>query len=351
VGASIVEEDDVAAQPDLERLYLQMCRIRFLEESVAGLWRDGLVSGEMHLGAGEEGAVVGVLDHLEPGDALSVDYRSTPPFLAAGVPIEPIVRELLGDPKGLDGGRAGHMHLLSREHLAATSGIVGGPVPVACGFGLAAQHTRLHRVAFAFLGDGAVNEGMVMESLNLAAVWRLPVVFVCKDNRWAVTTRSRDVMGGGLVRRARGLGLRVEKVDGRDTAAVWKAARTAVRRARRGHGPTFLVTRVERLEGHFLGDPLKTVAEDRHELRAEVGPLVAAVVGGDGAGLTTRIRSLLGLTRTIATARLETLRPRRDPLDPVRRRLPAETAYELEQAARSEIRAAVTAATKEVAHA
>lgn len=332
------------AQPDLEQLYLQMCRVRFLEEAVAQLWREGLVSGEMHLGSGEEGVVAGVLAHLEPGDALSVDYRSTPPFVVRGVPLEAIVRELLGDPAGLDGGAAGHMHLLSRAHLAAATGIVGGPVPVACGFGLAAQSAGQGHVAFAFLGDGAMNEGMVMEALNLAAVWRLPVIFVCKDNRWAVTTRSRDVLGGGLVRRARGLGLRVVEVDGRDAVAVWRVARTAVRHARRGRGPTFLVARVERLEGHFLGDPLLAVAGDVNGLRDEAGPLMAAVFRGDGAALRSRLRALLGIGRTIATARVETLRPRRDPVQVLRRRLPEEAAARVEQAARDEISAAVSAA-------
>jgi acetoin:2,6-dichlorophenolindophenol oxidoreductase subunit alpha len=304
------------------------------------------VSGEMHLGAGEEGAVAGVLAHLEPGDALSVDYRSTPPFVVRGVPLEAIVRELLGDPDGLDGGMAGHMHLLSREHLAAATGIVGGPVPVACGFGLAAKAGGRGRIAFAFFGDGAMNEGMVMEALNLAGVWRLPVVFVCKDNRWAVTTRSRDVLGGGLVRRARGLGLRVVEVDGRDAVAAWQVARTAVRRARRGHGPTFVVARVERLEGHFLGDPLVAVAGDPHALSAEAGPLLDAVFRGDGAALSSRLRSLLGIGRTIATARLETLRRRRDPVSLLRDRLPDETAARVEQAARDEVRAAVEAAVR-----
>ncbi len=336
----------MAPRPDLEQLYLQLCRVRDLEESVAQLWHEGLISGEMHLGSGEEGAVAGVLAHLEPGDALSVDYRSTPPFVVRGVSLEAIVRELLGDPAGLDGGVAGHLHLLSREHLAAATGIVGGPVPVACGFGLAAQAAGRGRVAFAFLGDGAMNEGMVMEALNLMAVWRLPVVIVCKDNRWAVTTRSRDVLGGGLVRRARGLGLRVVEVDGRDAVAVWKVARTAVRRARRDRGPTFLVARVERLEGHFLGDPLVAVAGDVHALRDEAGPLAQAVFRGDGAALRSRLRALLGIGRTIATARVETLRPRRDPVRVLRNRLPEETAARVEESARAEVRAAVEAATR-----
>jgi pyruvate dehydrogenase E1 component alpha subunit len=167
---------------------------------------------------------------------------------------------------------------------------------------------------------------------------------VCKDNRWAVTTRSRDVLGGGLVRRARGLGLHVVEVDGRDASAVWRVAGTAVRRARRGRGPTFLVARVERLEGHFLGDPLLAVAGDPRALRDEAGPLLDAVFRGDGAALSSRLRALVGIGRTIATAQVETWRRRRDPLRVLRDRLPEETTARVENAARDEVRAAVQAA-------
>jgi pyruvate dehydrogenase E1 component alpha subunit len=327
--------------------------MRFVEEAVATLWRDGEISGEMHLGTGEEATVAGVVAHLEDGDALSVDYRSTPPFVARGVALAPLLHELLGHEAGLDGGRGGHMHLFSPDHLAATSGIVGAPAPVACGFALAATHRHTDRVAVAFFGDGAVNEGMVMESLNLAAVWRLPVVFVCKDNRWAVTTRSRTVLAGGLAARARGFGLPVTKVDGRDAQAVWRAAGRAVRRARDGRGPTFLVARVERLEGHFLGDPLVRVATHARAFTAEVRPLVGAVTRGDGAGTAARLRSLAGLTRTIAAATSDTVRPRRDPLVRLRRRLPPTVAAEVERQARSAVDEALAQVTGNgtVAHA
>jgi pyruvate dehydrogenase E1 component alpha subunit len=325
--------------------------MRHVEESIAELWRAGEISGEMHLGAGEEATIAGVVSQLQDGDALSVDYRSTPPFVARGVDLVSLFQEVLGEEAGLDGGRGGHMHLFSREHLAATSGIVGGPAPLACGFALAAQQRRTDRVAVAFFGDGAVNEGMVMESLNLAVVWRLPVVFVCKDNRWAVTTRSRSVLAGGLVARARGFGLPVRKVDGRNALAVWRAAHEAVERARRGRGPTFLVARVERIEGHFLGDPLVRVATDVRALAAEVGPLLGAVARGDGAGKATRARSLASLTGTIAAAAFGPLRPRRDPLPQLRRRLPAALAAELDGEARAYVAAALRQARGQaVAH-
>lgn len=334
----------MSAQPDLRSLYRQMCRMRYVEETVAGLWNDGLITGEMHLGTGEEATIAGVAAHLRPGDALSVDYRSTPPFVAHGVDLEAIFRELLGDAGGLDGGRAGHMHLLSPEHLAAASGIVGASAPVVCGFGLAAQLDDRGQVAVAFFGDGAVNEGMVMESLNLASVWRLPVVFVCKDNRWAVTTRSRSVTAGGLRHRARGFGLPVVTVDGRDVAAVWRAAGRAVDNARRGLGPTFLIARVERLEGHFLGDPLMQVARNTRVLTAEVAPLVAGVWSGPGAGLPVRLRSLMRLSQTIVAAMLGQVRPRKDPLMLTRGLLEASQAAALEQETRAEVAGALAAA-------
>lgn len=337
----------MGARPELVDLYREMCRIREVERAVAELWQAGLASGEMHLGMGEEATVVGVLAHLRDGDGLSVDYRSTPPFVARGVDLESLFRELLGDPGGLDGGRGGHMHLLSPEHRAAATGIVGAPAPVACGFGLAAQQEGAGGVSFALFGDGAVNEGMVMESLNLAAVWRLPVIFVCKDNRWAVTTRSGAMTGGGLRDRALGLGVPVTRVDGRDAVAVWHSAGRAVARARRGDGPTFLLARVERLEGHFLDDPLVHIATDVRALGSEVGPLLQGLRGGSGASTWVRARALANLTRTIGTAALDGFRPRRDPLVAMRRRLPAATADLVERAARAEVDAALRAARPE----
>jgi pyruvate dehydrogenase E1 component alpha subunit len=332
------------AEPDLEQLYRQMCRIRQVERAVADLWRAGLVSGEMHLGCGEEATVAGVLAHVDDGDALSVDYRSTPPFVARGVAPVDLLREVLGHADGLDGGRGGHLHLLSPEHLAASTGIVGAPLPVACGLGLAAQQAGAGRVCVALFGDGAVNEGMAMESLNLASVWRLPVVFVCKDNRWAVTTRSRSVTGGGLARRARGFGLPVEHVEGTDVFAVWHVAGRAVARARRGRGPTFLVADVERLDGHFLGDPLVRVATEARAFGEQLGPLTSAVRDARGAPAAARVRALAGVTATIGAVVADRVRPRRDPLTRARRLLPGEVADRVEADARAEVLAALAEA-------
>lgn len=341
----------MSGRPSVERLYLQMCRIRQVEEAIGRLWRAGSISGEMHLGMGEEAVAAGVIGHVEDGDALALDYRSTPPLVARGVPLEAILRELLGHEAGLNGGCAGHMHLMSREHLAAASGIVGAPAPLACGFGLAAQLGDAGRIAVAFFGDGAINAGMLMESLNLAAVWRLPIVFVCKDNRWAVTTRSRVMTGGGIERRVRGFGIPLTAVDGMDVLAVWRAARQAVQRARQSRGPTFLLARVDRLQGHFLGDKLLSIATHPREMGAEMGMLLQSVRVARGAPTSARLRSVAGLSRTIATAGLDAVRPRRDPLKRARRRLPSGVAGRLEEEARAEVAAAVESVRAGAAHA
>ena len=332
----------------LQALYLQMCRIRCTEQALGGLWRRGLISGEMHLGMGEEAVVAGVVTHLEDGDALALDYRSTPPMVARGVDLTALFLEMLGSQDGLCRGRGGHMHLMSRAHLAAASGIVGAPGPLATGFGLAARNAERGRVAVAFFGDGAVNEGMLMESLNLATAWGLPVVFVCKDNRWAVTTRSAALTGGGLRRRLGAFGMPVVRVDGTDVEKVDRAARRAVARARTGGGPSVLLARCARLEGHFLGDPLVRLTTALRELTDQLRPLLGPVRAEPGAPLTDRIGALLVISRRAATAAVDRSRSR-DPMRKAAGRLPGRTGPELEQQARDEVAQAVRVAMSGVA--
>jgi len=257
----------------------------------------------MHLGIGEEGIVAGVLGHLEEGDAVAADHRSTPPMVMHGVNQTAIVAECLGSTAGLGRGMGGHMHLLSREHLAASSGIVGAAGPLACGFALAHQHLRPDRVAVAFFGEGSMNQGMLLESLNLAGCWRLPVVFVCKDNGVAITTASNRVTSGNLPDRVRGFGIPAVEVDGSDVEAVWQAAGEAVLRARRGGGPGYIHASCVRPEGHFLGDPLVRIV--RHpvgELKDKVGPLTKAAVNPKGGGIAGRAASMAGITGMIGRA-------------------------------------------------
>jgi acetoin:2,6-dichlorophenolindophenol oxidoreductase subunit alpha len=297
--------------PDLWSLYPSMLRSRLFDEAIATLWHDGLISGEMHQGTGEEAVVVGVVAHVRDGDAMALDHRGTAALLVRGVDPALILAELLGRPDGLCGGMGGHMHLFSKAHLAAASGIVGAAGPAAAGFALAAQHLRPGALAVAFFGDGAMNQGMLMESMNLASVWSLPVVFVCKDDGWSITTRSEQMTGGSLSERARALGVPAVEVDGVDVADVWEAAREAFDRARSGGGPTFLHARCVHLEGHFLGyQLLKIVRQPLREVPEIAVPLTRSTLRLAGASLGERLDGL----RTVLGAVVSTLRdPRRDP--------------------------------------
>lgn len=149
-----------------------------------------------------------------------------------------VVAERLGRADGLCGGNGGHVHLFSKEHLAATSGIVGAAGPTACGFALAQQHLRPGKVAVAFFGEGAMNQGMLLESMNLAAAWELPVLFVCRDNGMSITTPSASVTAGDLEERTLGFGVPGRSADGADVEAVWHAAGEMVDRARAGRSPS-----------------------------------------------------------------------------------------------------------------
>jgi pyruvate dehydrogenase E1 component alpha subunit len=151
------------------------------------------------------------------------------------------------------------MHLFSKAHLAASSGIVGASGPTAAGFALAARHLRPGKIAVAFFGEGAMNQGMLLESLNLAVVWKLPVVFICKDSKWSITTVSASVTGGNLVKRAESFGMPAREINGTDVECVWDTTQEALKRARTGKGPTFLLATCPHPEGHFLGESFYTL--------------------------------------------------------------------------------------------
>jgi acetoin:2,6-dichlorophenolindophenol oxidoreductase subunit alpha len=289
---------------DLWALYAQMYRSRLFETEVTRLWEEGLISGEMHLGTGEEAIVAGVVAQLQDGDAMALDHRGSPPLLMRGVDPVLLLREFMGCPDGLCGGQGGHMHLFSKEHLAASSGIVGASGPAGVGFALSAQFMRPGKVSVTFFGEGAANQGMLLESLNLAALWRLPIVFVCKDNNWEITTPASSAVSGDLVERAQAFGLQAVKVDGADVEAIFKAAGQALRRARNGGGPTFIHATCIHLEGHFLGDPLLRTA--RHPLREMLRtaiPLLKSLFQMKGAPFRERLTSLKTILALISGVR------------------------------------------------
>ena len=254
---------------DLWHLYRKMLYCRLYESAVMNLWDEGKIFGEMHLGTGEEAIIAGIVSQLEQGDAIAVDHRGTPPFIMRGIDPVLILLECLGHSKGLCAGKGGHMHLFSKEHLAASSGIVGSSGPAATGFALALKYQKQKKIAVAFFGEGAMNQGMMLESMNLASVWNLPVLFVCKDNDWAVSTVTNNVTGGKLIDRAKGFGIEGYEVDGTDVEAVWKVINEAISKLRNNGGPQFIHAHCVHMEGHFLGDPLLRYYRDPNML-AEV---------------------------------------------------------------------------------
>lgn len=329
---------------DFEPVYRQMVRIRVFEEALASLWRRGLISGELHLGIGEEALIAGVLAHSWDSDALAADHRSTPGFLARGVSMEAMVLEMLGSPEGLCRGMGGHMHLFSLEHIAASSGIVGCSVPLGAGFALAARQLRPGSVAVAFLGEGAMNQGMVFEALNLASVWKLPLVVVCKDNGWAITTRSRSVTSGSLVKRARSLGAASFRIDGLRADKVWHGARVAFARARGGRGPTFIHARCSHLEGHFLGDPLLRVFKDPvGQLKEITAPLTRAALS-NGTTLSSRASALARIAKSLSVIGLDTYMPHHDPLKASAKLVPEEARARIQSEVEAEVERAVVRA-------
>ena len=308
-------------EPKLIDLYRKMYRSRLFEEAVSALWDEGLISGEMHLGIGEEAIIAGTVSQLVDGDAMALDHRGTAALIMRGVEPGALLLEFLGHPDGLCGGMGGHMHLFSPEKLAASSGIVGSSGPAAVGFALAGQHLRPGSVTLAYFGEGAVNEGMMMESFNMAAVWRLPIVFICKDNGWSITTPSSNVTAGDLVKRAEAFDIRGTEVDGTDVVQVWRTAAEAIYRARMGEGPTFIRAACRHLEGHFSGyQMLRFVKNPLNELSLIPG-FVKGGLNPRGSSVRERINGVREFINIVLGIREESLAKEDDPVVRTRQQL------------------------------
>lgn len=331
-------------KPDLLDLYRSMLRSRLFEQAVIQLWDDGKISGEMHLAIGEEAIAAGIVGQIQHGDALALDHRGTPPLIMRGIDPTLILLEFLGHSDGLCAGMGGHMHLFSRHHLTASSGIVGASAPAAVGFALSAQYIRPGRISVAFFGEGAMNQGMVMESFNLAAAWKLPMLFICKDNEWAITTLSSSVTSGSLIERAKSFGMNAKEIDGSDVLAVWNAAKSAIEHARKGDGPSYLHMHCRRPKGHFLGDPLIRIA--RHpvkEMKELAGPLLKSVTKIKGSSMGQRAGSLRSVSSLLGKTIKSQLFKEKDPLELLRQKIISdkESIRRIEKEVNEEIQAAV----------
>jgi len=248
----------------LEHSFREMLRIRLFEERVRREFGKGDMPGFVHVYVGAEAIAVAVCSQLEKTDMVTSTHRGHGHCLAKGVEIAPMVAELYGRESGLCHGRGGSMHIadFSKGVLGANA-IVGGGVGLAVGAALASQTLKDGRVAVTFFGDGASNQGVLHESMNLASIWKLPVVFVCENNGWAESTpASYSISISDIARRAAGYSIPGVIVDATDYGAVHLAAGRAILEARNGNGPTFIEAKFPRQVGHYVGDGEKYRSRD-----------------------------------------------------------------------------------------
>jgi acetoin:2,6-dichlorophenolindophenol oxidoreductase subunit alpha len=261
------------------RRFRDMAFLRHFLEKVDALYRQGHVHGPAHLGLGQEAIAVGVGAVLAPTDYSLGTYRGHAHALARGAPPDAVLAELLGRQGGICAGKGGSMHITSVEHgYYGSYAIVGAHLPIACGLAWASQVRQDGRVTVCFFGDGAVNIGAFHEAVNLAAVWRLPVVFVCENNQYMEYTPIRDVIpvARPAVDRAAAYGLDRILVDGNDVDAVSAAVGGAVERARAGGGPALVEADTYRLKGHSAADAGKYRPAEEIERWKQRDPLLLA---------------------------------------------------------------------------
>ncbi len=249
-------------------LLRDMLRIRRLEERCAELYGESKIRGFLHLYIGEEAVATGALHALEAGDAVVATYREHGHALLWGVPMAAIMAEMYGRLEGCCRGRGGSMHLFdAATRFLGGNAIVAGGIPLAVGLALAERMQGGQRVTACFFGDGAMAEGAAAESLNLAALWRLPVLFCCENNLYAMgTALARSQAQTDLAAKAAAFGVPARAVDGMDVVAVHQATRLAAKQVRAGHGPVFLEYQTYRFRAHSMFDP--ELYRDKAEVEA-----------------------------------------------------------------------------------
>ncbi|MCS6778343.1 MAG: thiamine pyrophosphate-dependent dehydrogenase E1 component subunit alpha [Geminicoccaceae bacterium] len=256
------------SREELLALYQRMLLIRRMEEQLARDCAAGKLPGPVHLYVGQEAIAVGVCHHLEDRDWITSTHRGHGHFLAKGGDPARMMAEIYGRADGICGGFGGSMHVADfSKGIIGANGIVGGGIALATGAALAAQLDGDGKVAVAFFGDGAANQGVLMEALNVGALWKLPLILICENNGFSEFSPTATVTAGRIVERARPFGVPALKVDGNDVLAVWQAANQAVRRAREGGGPTLIEAITYRTRGHveyevtFITEPYRSEAE------------------------------------------------------------------------------------------
>ena len=258
-------------------LYEQMLKIRLFEEHVNQLYFAAKMPGLAHLYIGEEAIAVGVCQALRRDDYITSTHRGHGHCLAKGATVDRMFAELLGKDAGYCHGKGGSMHIADQEtgNLGANA-IVGGSAGIATGSAMSSKMQGNDRVSVCFFGDGALGQGMLYEVMNMAALWKLPVIYVCENNMYNEYTHYSETTAGQISDRARAFGIQTEEVDGQDIRVVYATAQSLVERARRGEGPGFLLCNTYRYMGHHVGDIQRAyyrAKEEEEHWKTERDPL------------------------------------------------------------------------------
>ncbi len=265
-----------ASGDDLMRYYREMLMIRRFEEKAGQLYGMGLIGGFCHLYIGQEAVVVGMQAAITPDDAVITSYRDHGHMLACGMDPRGVMAELTGRSGGYSRGKGGSMHMFSKEkNFYGGHGIVAAQVPLGTGIAFAHRYNKTKNVCLTYFGDGAINQGQVYESLNMAALWSLPVVYVVENNKYAMgTSLERASAGTELYRRGVAYGITGIQVDGMDVVAIRAAGEKAVAQCRAGKGPVILEMMTYRYRGHSMSDPAKyRKREEVQKMRSERDPI------------------------------------------------------------------------------
>lgn len=259
------------------KMYAQMYRIRVFEEQVNELYTSAKMPGLAHLYIGEEAVAVGVCQALRPDDYITSTHRGHGHCLAKGATADRMFAELLGKAAGYCRGKGGSMHIADQErgNLGANA-IVAGSTGIATGAALTAKRSGTGRVAVCFFGEGGLGQGVLYEVMNLASLWKLPVIYVCENNLYNEYTHYAETTAGQMLARPKAFDIRAEDVDGQDVRAVYAATRRAAAAARSGEGPAFLLCHTYRFMGHHVGDVNRAYyrrSEEEQRWRAERDPL------------------------------------------------------------------------------
>ncbi len=265
-----------AKSEELLRYLREMLLIRRFEERAGQLYGRGLIGGYCHLYIGQEAVVVGMQSALRDGDSVITSYRDHGHVLACGIDPKEVMAELCGRRGGASHGKGGSMHMFSPErNFYGGHGIVGAQVPIGTGLAFAHRYREDGRIAVTYLGDGAINQGQVAESFNMAALWKLPVVYVIENNRYGMgTSVDRASARTDLYHRGMAHGIPGEQIDGMDVLAVRDSGLLAAKHARSGEGPIILEMVTYRYRGHSMSDPAKyRTREEVDRMRSEHDPI------------------------------------------------------------------------------